>query len=295
MYSSDTECTRRTNTSIRSLQSNKTSNRYVRGLGSHQDLSKRTASLSSPNISEIIHNHETFALLAEFLQLHGRESLIGFCAIVIGIGNLSSDQRQANYAVRAAYRQYLHDPSISSYWLQTSTRERIREQIAQRTFDPYQIFQPAMKDIVQYLKQNFYANFLSSKLWKNYLIKQQQEKRMKTINASTPKKINLSISTSTIKSSKTVHGSKREIRTNFTGNKTLGTCCCFLHHHHHHHLIIWICQQWMTVRRSCSHMHFGSLCVSISIYKAIVMFRNMLIIPYSTKEKDFLIMKTNAL
>ena len=222
MYSSDTECTRRTETSIRSLHSTISSNRYVRGLGSHQDLSKRSASVPSPNISELIYNHETFPLLAEFLQIHGRESLIGFCAIVIGIGNLSSDRRQALYAVRAAYRQYIHDPSVSNHWLQTSTREWTREQISQRTFDPYQIFQPAMKDMLSYLKQNFYANFLSSKLWKNYLMKkQQQEKRLKTLNASTPKKINLSISTSTIKSSK-ASTSKREILTSFNANKTTG-------------------------------------------------------------------------
>ena len=126
MYSSDTECTRRTNTSVRSFQS---SQRYIRGLGSVQDLSKR-----SPTISELISNPETFPLLAEFLQMHGRESLIGFCAIVLAIENLSSDRRQAIYAVKAAYREYLHDPSISSHWLQSTTREWIREQLNQTAF-----------------------------------------------------------------------------------------------------------------------------------------------------------------
>lgn len=211
MYS-DTECTRRTGSSVRSTHST----RYIRGLGSHQDLSKRT---SHPSISDIIYNQETFPLLAEFLQIHSRDSLVGFCAIVIGISNLTSDKRQALYAVRAAYKQYIDDDSISTSWLQSSTRELIRQQISQRSFDPYQIFQPAMKDMLQYLKQNFYANFLSSQIWKNYLLrKQQQDKRMKGLNSSTPKKFNASISTSTIKSSK----SRREILTNFNANRTIG-------------------------------------------------------------------------
>ena len=70
-----------------------------------------------------------------------------------------------------------------------------------------------MKDLLQYLKQNFYANFLSSKIWKNYLNK-KQDKRVKTLNASTPKKkSNLSVSSlSTIKSST----SHREISANKT-------------------------------------------------------------------------------
>lgn len=211
MYS-DTECTRRTGTSVRSTHST----RYIRGLGSHQDLSKRHSHVS---ISDIIYNQETFPLMAEFLQIHGRESLVGFCAIVIGISNLTSDKRQALYAVRAAYKQYIDDESLSSSWLQSSTREWIRNQISQRSFDPFQIFQPAMKDMLQYIKQNFYANFLSSQIWKNYLLKkQQQEKRIKGLNSSTPKKFNASISTSTIKSSK----SKREILSNFNANRTIG-------------------------------------------------------------------------
>lgn len=215
MYS-DTECTRRTGTSVRSTHST----RYIRGLGSHQDLSKRHSHVS---ISDIIYNQETFPLMAEFLQIHGRESLVGFCAIVIGISNLTSDKRQALYAVRAAYKQYIDDESLSSSWLQSSTREWIRNQISQRSFDPFQIFQPAMKDMLQYIKQNFYANFLSSQIWKNYLLKkQQQEKRIKGLNSSTPKKFNASISTSTIKSSK----SKREILSNFNANRTIGRYSC---------------------------------------------------------------------
>ena len=222
MYS-DTECTtRRRQASFHSYHSTSLSNRYIRGLGSNQDLSKQTQLLSSPSISEIIYNNETFPLLAEFLQVHGRESLVGFCAIVIGISNLSSDKRQAFYAVRAAYRQYINDESISNSWLQSTTRELIRQQISQRSFDPYTIFRPAMKDMLQYLKQNFYSNFLSSQIWKNYLIKkQQQDKRIKRLNASTPKKLNTSISTSTVKSSKQM-SSKRDILTNFNGNRTLG-------------------------------------------------------------------------
>jgi hypothetical protein len=217
MYS-DTECSRRTESSIRSFHSN----RYVRGLGSNQDLSKRTQLLPSPTISEIIYNNETFPLLAEFLKLHGRESLVGFCAIVIGISNLSSDKRQALYAVRAACREYINDESISNTWLQSTTRELIRQQISQRIFDPYKIFQPAMKDMLQYLKQNFYANFLSSQIWKNYLVKkQQQDKRIKGLNSSTPKKLNLSISTSTVKSTKQSNY-KRDILSNFNGNRTMG-------------------------------------------------------------------------
>ncbi|CAF3812097.1 unnamed protein product, partial [Rotaria magnacalcarata] len=224
MYS-DTECTRRAGNSTRSCQSTSLSSRYVRGCGSNQDLSKRIQSLSSPSISEIIYNNETFPLLAEFLQIHGRESLVGFCAIVIGISNLSADKRQALYAVRAAYRQYVDDESISNSWLQPTTRESIRQQMSQRNFDPYKIFQPAMKDMLKYLKQNFYSNFLSSQLWKNYSNKkqqqqQQQDKRMKVLNASTPKKFNSSISTSTVKSSKQ-STYKREILTDFNGNRTL--------------------------------------------------------------------------
>ena len=216
MYS-DSECTRRTAGSVRSSHSTSLSNRYIRGLGSSQDLSKRI-----PSISDIIYNHETFPLLAEFLQIHGRESLVGFCAIVIGISNLTSDKRQALYAVRAAYKQYIADESISTSWLQSTTREIIRQQITQRAFDPYQIFQPAMKDMLQYLKQNFYANFLSSQIWKNYLLKkQQQERRMKGLNASTPKKLNASISTSTVKPTK-LSSSKRDILSNFNGNRTIG-------------------------------------------------------------------------
>ena len=210
MYSSDTECTRRTETSLRSLKSSISAYRYVRGLGSEQNLSKR-----SPTISELINNPETFPLLAEFLQIHGRESLIGFCAIAIAINDLRADRRQAIYAVRAAYRQYIEDPAVSSQWLQLPTRQWICEQIARRTFDPFEIFQPALKDIFQYLKQNFYANFLSSKIWKNYLLK-RPNKRMKTLNSSTPKKINLSISSSTIKSN------TKEIRLNSTVNQSLG-------------------------------------------------------------------------
>jgi hypothetical protein len=220
MYS-DTECTRRKEGSIRSCYSTSLSNRYVRGLGSHQDLSKRLQSLSTPSISDIIYNNETFPLLAEFLQIHGRDSLVGFCAIVIGISNLSSDKRQALYAVRAAYKQYIDDESISNSWLQSTTRDLIRQQISQRLFDPYKIFQPAMKDMLQYLKQNFYANFLSSQIWKNYFNKKQQDKRNKGLNSSTPKKLNASISTSTVKSSKQ-SSSKRDILTNFNGNRTLG-------------------------------------------------------------------------
>jgi hypothetical protein len=218
MYS-DTECTRRTTTSVRSYHSTSLSNRYIHGLGSNQDLSKRTQYLSSPSISDIIYNNETFPLLAEFLQIHGRESLVGFCAIVIGISNLTSDKRQALYAVRAAYKQYIDDESISTSWLQSTTRELIRQQISQRLFDPYKIFQPAMKDMLQYLKQNFYANFLSSQIWKNYLMK--KDKRNKGLNASTPKKFNGSISTSTVKSSKQLN-SKRDILTSFNGNRTVG-------------------------------------------------------------------------
>lgn len=223
MYS-DTECTRRTgSSSIRSSHSTSLSNRYVRGYGSNQDLSKRAQTFSTPSISEIVYNNETFPLLAEFLQMHGRESLVGFCAIVIGISNLTSDKRQALYAVRAAYRQYITDESTSNSWLQATTRELIRQQIAQRNFDPYKIFQPAMKDMLQYLKQNFYSNFLSSQIWKNYLYKkqQQQDKRMKILNSSTPKKLNSSISTSTVKSSKQLTY-RREILTNFNENRTLG-------------------------------------------------------------------------
>jgi hypothetical protein len=92
MYS-DTECTRRTAGSVRSSHSTSLSTRYVHGLGSTQDLSKRIPLLISPSISEIIYNNETFPLLAEFLQIHGRESLVGFCAIVIGVSNLTSDKR----------------------------------------------------------------------------------------------------------------------------------------------------------------------------------------------------------
>jgi hypothetical protein len=147
MYS-DTECTRRTTAnSIRSTHSTSLSHRYIRGLGSHQDLSKRTPYTSSPSISDIIYNNETFPLLAEFLQIHRQESLVGFCAIVIGISNLTSDKRQALYAVRAAYKQYIDDQSIPNNWLQTTTREILRQQISQRSFDPYKIFQPAMKDM----------------------------------------------------------------------------------------------------------------------------------------------------
>ncbi|CAF4629151.1 unnamed protein product, partial [Rotaria magnacalcarata] len=80
----------------------------------------------------------------------------------------------ALYAVRAAYRQYVDDESISNSWLQPTTRESIRQQMSQRNFDPYKIFQPAMKDMLKYLKQNFYSNFLSSQLWKNYSNKKQQ-------------------------------------------------------------------------------------------------------------------------
>lgn len=223
MYS-DTECTRRTAGSVRSSHSTSLSHRYIRGLGSNQDLSKRIPYLSSPSISEIIYNNETFPLLAEFLQIHGRESLVGFCAIVIGISNLTSDKRQALYAVRAAYKQYIDDESISNSWLQPLTRDVIRQQISQRSFDPYKIFQPAMKDMLQYIKQNFYANFLSSQIWKNYLTKksQPQDKRIKGLNSSTPKKINSSISTSTVKSVKQINNSKREILTSFNGNKTIG-------------------------------------------------------------------------
>lgn len=223
MYS-DTECTRRTGSSNRSYHSTSLSNRYIYGYGSNQDLSKRIQSISSPSISEIVYNNETFPLLAEFLQMHGRESLVGFCAIVIGISNLTSDKRQALYAVRAAYRQYISDESMSNSWLQPTTRELIRQQVSQRTFDPYKIFQAAMKDMLQYLKQNFYANFLSSQIWKNYLSKkQQQEKRIKTINSSTPKKLNTSsISTSTVKSSKQSSIGKRDILTSFNSNRTLG-------------------------------------------------------------------------
>ncbi|CAF2857562.1 unnamed protein product [Rotaria sp. Silwood2] len=221
MYS-DTECTRRTGSSIRSCHSSSLSNRYIRGYGSNQDLSKRTQFLSSPSISDIIYSKETFPILAEFLQIHGRESLVGFCAIVIGISNLTLDKRQALYAVRAAYKQYINDETISNSWLQSTTRELIRQQISQRTLDPYKIFQPAMKDMLQYIKQNFYSNFLSSQIWKNYLNKQQQQdKRIKGINASTPKKMNSSISTSTVKSSKQ-NMSKRDILTSFNANKTLG-------------------------------------------------------------------------
>jgi len=221
MYS-DTECTRRTGASVRSCHSTSLSHRYIRGLGSSQDLSKRPILSSSPSISEIIYNNETFPLLADFLQIHGRESLVGFCAIVIGVSNLSSDKRQAIYAVRAAYRQYINDESLSNSWLQSTTREFIREQISQGIFDPYKIFQPAMKDMLQYLKRNFYANFLSSEIWKNYLVKkQQQDKRMKVLNASTPKKLNASISTSTVKSSKQTN-CKRDILTSFNANRTLG-------------------------------------------------------------------------
>lgn len=219
MYS-DTECTRRTGASVRSCHSTTLSNRYIRGLGSNQDISKRIPlSSTSPSISDIIYNNETFQLLADFLQIHGRASLVGFCAIVIGLSNLSLDKRQAMYAVRAAYRQYINNDSISNSWLQPSTREYIREQISHRIFDPYKIFQPAMKDMLQYLKQNFYANFLSSQIWKNYLIR--KDKRMKVMNASTPKKLNASISTSTVKSSKQPNG-KRDILTSFNGNRTLG-------------------------------------------------------------------------
>lgn len=218
MYS-DTECTRRATTSVRSYHSTSLSNRYIRGLGSNQDLSKRTQVLSSPSISDIIYNNETFPLLAEFLQIHGREGLVGFCAIVIGISNLTSDKRQALYAVRAAYKQYIDDESISTSWLQSTTRDLIRQQISQRLFDPYKIFQPAMKDMLQYLKQNFYSNFLSSQIWKNYLMK--KDKRNKGLNASTPKKLNASISTSTVKSSKQAN-SKRDILTSFNGNRTIG-------------------------------------------------------------------------
>jgi hypothetical protein len=217
MYS-DTECARRTTTSVRSYHSTSLSNRYIHGLGSIQDLSKRVH-LSSPSISDIIYNNETFPLLAEFLQIHGRESLVGFCAIVIGISNLTSDRRQALHAVRAAYKQYIDDESVSNSWLQPITRESIRQQISQRTFDPFKIFQPAMKDMLQYLKQNFYSNFLSSQIWKNYLMK--KDKRNKVLNASTPKKLNASISTSTVKSSKQPN-SKRDILTSFNGNRTIG-------------------------------------------------------------------------
>lgn len=221
MYS-DTECTRRTAGSVRSSHSTSLSHRYIRGLGSNQDLSKRIPSLTSPSISDIIYNNETFPLLAEFLQIHGRDSLVGFCAIVIGISNLSSDKRQALYAVRAACKQYIDDESTSNSWLQPSTKDLIRQQISQRSFDPYKIFQPAMKDMLQYIKQNFYANFLSSQIWKNYLIKkQQQDKRIKILNASTPKKLNASISTSTVKSAKQVN-SKRDILTSYNANRTIG-------------------------------------------------------------------------
>lgn len=181
MYNSDTECSRRTNTSMRQLSR--------RALGSEQDLSRR-----APTLNEIISNQETFALLAEFLEMHGRESLIGFCAVVLAINNLQSDRRQAIYAVKAAYREYILHSNLSSQWLQSTTREAIREALHQRDFDPFRIFQPAMKDLLQYLKQNFYANFLSSKIWKNYLNK-KNVKRLKTLNSSTPKKIShLSVS-----------------------------------------------------------------------------------------------------
>ncbi|CAF0880088.1 unnamed protein product [Adineta ricciae] len=222
MYS-DTECTRRAGGSIRSCQSSTLSNRYIRGLGSNQDLSRRTTAVGTPDISEIIYNNETFQLFAEFLQIHGRESLVGFCAIVLAIPNLLSNKRQALHAVRAAYKQYINDESMSNSWLQPVTREYIREQIVQRAFDPYKIFQPAMKDMLKYLNQNFYSNFLSSQIWKSYLLKkQQQDKRMKGLNASTPKKLSASISTSTMKSSKPANY-KRDILASYNANKTLGS------------------------------------------------------------------------
>jgi hypothetical protein len=218
MYS-DTECTRRKGSSVRSYHSTSLSNRY--GLGSNQDLSKRTQLLSSPSISEIVYNNETFPLLAEFLQIHRRESLANFCAIVIGISNYSSSKRQASQAVHAAYKQYITNETLSN-WLKSPTRDLIRQQMSKSSFDPYEIFQPAMKDMLQYLDRNFHSNFLSSEIWKNYLIiKQQQEKRIKRLNASTPKKFNASISTSTVKSSKQT-SFKRDILTNFNGNRTLG-------------------------------------------------------------------------
>jgi hypothetical protein len=78
-----------------------------------------------------------------------------------------------------------------------------------------------MKDMLQYLDRNFHSNFLSSEIWKNYLIKkQQQDRRIKRLNASTPKKLNASISTSTVKSSKQSN-CKRDILTSY-GNRTLG-------------------------------------------------------------------------
>lgn len=220
MYS-DTECARRTGSSVRSSHSTSLSHRYIRGLGSSQDLSKRSqiSTSSSPTISDLIYNQETFPLLAEFLQMHGRESLVGFCAIVIGIGNLTSDKRQAIYAVRAAYKQYIDDECVSTSWLQSSTRENLREQIVQRSIDPYTIFQPAMKDMLQYIKQNFYSNFLSSQIWRNYL--KQKQRAIKGLNSSTPKKLNASISTSTVKPSKPIN-LKRDILTNFNGNRTIG-------------------------------------------------------------------------
>ncbi|CAF1542420.1 unnamed protein product [Rotaria sp. Silwood1] len=222
MYS-DTECTRRTGSSTRSCHSTSLSNRYIRGYGSNQDLSsKRIQLISTPSISDIIYNTETFQLLAEFLQIHGRESLVGFCAIVIGISNLRSNKREALYAVHAAYKEYINDETISNSWLQPITKDLIRQLISKRSYDPYTIFLPAMKDMLQYLKQNFYSNFLSSQIWKNYLNKKQQDKRNKGINSSTPKSINTSISTSTVKSSKQ-NISKKDILTNFNGNRTLGS------------------------------------------------------------------------
>ena len=220
MYS-DTECSRRKGSSVRSYYSTSLSNRY--GLGSNQDLSNRKQLLlSSPSISDIIYNIETFPLLAEFLQIHGREALANFCAIVIGISNFSSDKRQAVDAVRAAYREYITNELISNSWLKSTTRELIEQEISKRSFNPYQIFQPAMKDMLEYLDRNFHSNFLSSQIWKHYLIKkQQQDRRNKRLNASTPKKLNASVSTSTVKSSKQ-STNKREILTSFNANRTLG-------------------------------------------------------------------------
>lgn len=212
MYSSDTECVRRAETSIRSLKSTISSNRYVRGLGSEQDLSKR-----SPTIAELINNPETFPLLAEFLQIHGRQSLIGFCAVILAIDNLKSEPKQAMYAVKAAFREYIEDPTVSNHWLQPSTRIWIIEQFQRKHFDPFTIFKPAIADIIQYLKQNFYANFLSSKIWKSYLLK-KSNKRTKLLNSSTPKKLNFSMNNGSM-----LKSTKKDCRLNSTVNAHVST------------------------------------------------------------------------
>jgi hypothetical protein len=222
MYS-DTECSRRT-CSVRNFQSSSSSHRHVRGYGSNQDLSKRSATLPPPSITEIVYNNEIFTLFAEFLQAHGRESLSGFCAFIISMARLTSDKSQALCAARAAFSTYINNESMSNSWLQPATRELIRRQVLQRKFDPHRLFEPAMKDMLQYLKQNFYTNFLSSVLWKDYVTRQQREqaviaKRTKLINSSsTPKKVNLSMTTS----SKQHQVNKRDIQTNFNGNRTVG-------------------------------------------------------------------------